>query len=71
MDISVDPAHWLQPLHGLREKEKGIKEGMYLMGMRRSAYWVSWLLTYAAMLLITALIMVGSVSSVIGSVHAM
>jgi len=41
------------------------------MGMRRSAYWVSWLLTYAVMLLITALVMVGSVGSVVVSVHAM
>jgi ATP-binding cassette subfamily A (ABC1) protein 5 len=29
------------------EKEKGIKEGLYLMGMDSRAYWTSWILTYA------------------------
>eukprot|EP00040_Diaphanoeca_grandis_P036202 m.230022 g.230022 ORF g.230022 m.230022 type:complete len:1672 (+) comp33570_c0_seq1:40-5055(+) len=29
------------------EKEKGIKESMYLMGMDMRSYWLSWLLTYA------------------------
>eukprot|EP00055_Hartaetosiga_balthica_P006636 m.21271 g.21271 ORF g.21271 m.21271 type:complete len:1697 (+) comp5336_c0_seq2:82-5172(+) len=39
------------------EKQHGIKEAMYLMGMKQSAYWVSWLLTYAITLIFPALIM--------------
>lgn len=42
----------------LTEKESGIKEGMYLMGLRRGAYWGSWLITYAIILIPTALVMV-------------
>eukprot|EP00043_Microstomoeca_roanoka_P002430 m.38349 g.38349 ORF g.38349 m.38349 type:complete len:1691 (-) comp11480_c1_seq1:2027-7099(-) len=34
------------------EKEKGIKDALYLMGMRPLAYWVSWLLTYMLVLVI-------------------
>eukprot|EP00042_Codosiga_hollandica_P054526 m.739987 g.739987 ORF g.739987 m.739987 type:complete len:1626 (-) comp58922_c0_seq2:1991-6868(-) len=40
------------------EKERGLKETLYLMGMSRGAYWTSWLLTYAAILLIPCVAMV-------------
>ena len=32
-------------VHIVGEKEKKIKEAMFLMGMRMEAYWLSWVLT--------------------------
>lgn len=40
------------------EKERGIKEALYLMGMRPLAYWSSWLATYALMTLLPVLLLV-------------
>jgi ATP-binding cassette subfamily A (ABC1) protein 5 len=44
-------APWVQFLmvHVVGEKEHGIKEALYLMGMRLDMYWLSWFLTYAVM----------------------
>ena len=39
------------------EKERGIKEGLYLMGMHRMAYWASWFITHAMMAVVTVAIM--------------
>lgn len=40
------------------EKERGIKEAMYLMGMRPLSYWASWVLTYALLTLFPVLALV-------------
>lgn len=34
------------------EKEKGIKEAMYLMGMNMKSYWGSWFITYTIMMMV-------------------
>ena len=38
------------------EKEKKIKEGMLMMGLRTSAFWLSWFLTYALTILISTIV---------------
>ncbi|EGD78617.1 hypothetical protein PTSG_11760 [Salpingoeca rosetta] len=38
------------------EKEKGIKDAFYLMGMKPLAYWMSWLLTYMLVLIVPCLL---------------
>ena len=44
-----------------REREHGLKETLYLMGMSRTAYLLSWIITYAIALLfpITAMVWYG------------
>lgn len=49
-------------VHVVKERETGIKVGMYLMGMRRSAYWGSWYFTYAVISLVSSLLVVRLVS---------
>eukprot|EP00049_Salpingoeca_infusionum_P024784 m.17093 g.17093 ORF g.17093 m.17093 type:complete len:1663 (+) comp7307_c0_seq1:134-5122(+) len=39
------------------EKENGIKEALYLMGMRPAAYWISWLVTYAVIIIVPCILM--------------
>ena len=52
-------APWVQFLmvHIVGEKEKGIKEAMYLMGMKVDMYWLSWFLTYAVMSIVPCIAM--------------
>ena len=38
------------------EKEKKIKEGMKMMGLRTAAFWLSWFITYALTLLVTTIV---------------
>ncbi|MSW63876.1 MAG: ATP-binding cassette domain-containing protein [Actinobacteria bacterium] len=40
------------------EKERGIKESFYVMGMNPSAYWLSWLVTYFVIGATTSLLLV-------------
>ena len=51
MMIIMGFAPWVQYLmtHIVNEKEHGIKEAMYLMGMRLDSFWFSWFVTYALM----------------------
>lgn len=44
--------------HIVKEKEDLIKDCILVMGLRESVYWMSWLLTYAAMSAFTSLILV-------------
>ncbi|EDV20637.1 uncharacterized protein TRIADDRAFT_60879 [Trichoplax adhaerens] len=38
------------------EKEKKIKEGMKMMGLRTTAFWLSWFITYALTILVTTIV---------------
>ncbi|XP_057813717.1 uncharacterized protein LOC131027665 isoform X3 [Cryptomeria japonica] len=44
--------------HTVKEKKDLLKDCMLVMGLRESVYWISWLLTYAAMSVLTSLILV-------------
>lgn len=59
MMIIMGFAPWVQFLmvHIVGEKEKGIKEAMYLMGMKVDMYWLSWFLTYTVMSVVPCIAM--------------
>ena len=48
----------------VQEKEKKLKDIMRIMGMSDVAYWLSWFLTYAIILLLASLILTGILVSV-------
>lgn len=59
MMIIMGFAPWVQFLmvHIVGEKEHGIKEAMYLMGMKVEMYWLSWFLTYSIMSIVPCIAM--------------
>ncbi|EDV27708.1 uncharacterized protein TRIADDRAFT_53677 [Trichoplax adhaerens] len=49
------------------EKEKKIKEGMKMMGLRTSAFWLSWFLTYTLTILISTIVV--TIIAVVASLY--
>ena len=44
----------MQVRNVVQEKEDRIKEGMQIMGLSNAAFWLSWIVTYLAMMIVTS-----------------